>query len=50
VREILLATGNLTLLPDHIQEPNAPPEWRYFQIWMELRAELRRATSNSAKP
>lgn len=50
VREILLSTGNLTLLPDHVQEPNAPPEWRYFQIWMELRAELQRATSNSAKP
>ena len=38
VREILLATGNLKLLPDHIQEPGAPPEWRYFDIWMELRA------------
>jgi predicted NAD-dependent protein-ADP-ribosyltransferase YbiA (DUF1768 family) len=46
VREILLATGSLTLLPDHIQEKAAPPEWRYFQIWMELRAELQRATSN----
>lgn len=49
VREILLATGSLTLLPDHIQEPDAPPEWRYFQIWMELRAELPHATSSSSK-
>ena len=40
VREILLSTGNLTLLPDHIQEPDAPPEWRYYKIWMEFRAEL----------
>jgi predicted NAD-dependent protein-ADP-ribosyltransferase YbiA (DUF1768 family) len=40
VREILLSTGDLVLLPDHIQEPNAPPEWSYFKIWMELRAEL----------
>lgn len=40
VREILLSTGNLILLPDHIQEPNAPPEWSYFKIWMELRAQL----------
>ena len=40
VREILLATGNLTLLPDHIQEPNAPPEWAYFKIWMDIRSEL----------
>jgi predicted NAD-dependent protein-ADP-ribosyltransferase YbiA (DUF1768 family) len=49
VREILLATGSLTLLPDHIQEPDAPPEWRYFQIWVELRAELQHATSSSSK-
>jgi len=40
VREILLATGDLRLLPDHIQEPDSPPEWRYFEIWMEIRAEL----------
>jgi predicted NAD-dependent protein-ADP-ribosyltransferase YbiA (DUF1768 family) len=40
VREILLATGDLILRPDHIQEPNAPPEWRYFQIWMDIRSEL----------
>ena len=46
VREILFATGNLILRPDHIQEPGAPPEWRYFEIWMDLRAEL--ATSNRA--
>jgi predicted NAD-dependent protein-ADP-ribosyltransferase YbiA (DUF1768 family) len=25
VREVLLSTGNLILLPDHIQEPDAPP-------------------------
>jgi predicted NAD-dependent protein-ADP-ribosyltransferase YbiA (DUF1768 family) len=50
VRELLLATGNLILRPDHIQEPGAPPEWRYFEIWMDLRAELQRATSNSARP
>ena len=40
VREILLATGDLILRPDHIQEPDAPPEWRYFQIWMDIRSEL----------
>jgi predicted NAD-dependent protein-ADP-ribosyltransferase YbiA (DUF1768 family) len=43
VRRILLATGSLRLLPDHIQEPDSPPEWRYFEIWMELRGELQRA-------
>jgi len=41
VREALLSTGNLILLPDHIQEPNAPPEWAYFQIWMEVRKTIR---------
>lgn len=40
VREILLATGDLTLLPDHIQEAGAPPEWLYFRIWMEIRKQL----------
>ena len=40
VRKILLSTGHLVLLPDHIPEPDAPPEWAYFQIWMNLRSEL----------
>jgi len=43
VRRILLSTGDLKLLPDHIQETNAPPEWAYFEIWMEIRTELQRA-------
>lgn len=42
VREVLLATGHLILRPDHFEEPHAPPEWAYFKIWMELRAELQR--------
>lgn len=42
VREILLATGDLVLRPDHIEEPNPPPEWLYFRIWMGIRARLRR--------
>jgi predicted NAD-dependent protein-ADP-ribosyltransferase YbiA (DUF1768 family) len=41
VREILLATGGLILRPDHHPEADAPPEWRYYEIWMEIRAELR---------
>lgn len=45
VREVLLSTGNLTLLPDHIQEASAPPEWAYFTLWMEIRAELQRASA-----
>lgn len=43
VREILLSTGGLILRPDHVQEANAPPEWAYFQIWMEIRSELQHA-------
>jgi len=42
VREILLATGDLILRPDHGEEPDAPPEWLYFKVWMEMRIELRR--------
>jgi predicted NAD-dependent protein-ADP-ribosyltransferase YbiA (DUF1768 family) len=42
VREILLATGTLILRPDHTTEPDEPPEWRYNEIWMEIRAELQR--------
>jgi predicted NAD-dependent protein-ADP-ribosyltransferase YbiA (DUF1768 family) len=41
VREILLSTGDLILRPDHIEEPDPPPEWLYFRIWMEIRNELR---------
>ena len=41
VRRVLLSTGNLILRPDPKEEPDPPPEWRYFQIWMEFRAKLR---------
>lgn len=40
VRQVLLATGDLVLLPDHVQEKSAPPEWAYFRIWMDIRTEL----------
>jgi predicted NAD-dependent protein-ADP-ribosyltransferase YbiA (DUF1768 family) len=39
VKEALMSTGDLVLRPDHVQEKAAPPEWRYFEIWMELRKE-----------
>ncbi len=42
VRQVLLSTGHLILLADHIQEENAPPEWFYNRIWMELRGEMLR--------
>lgn len=40
VRKVLLATGDLVLKPDHHQEPDAPPEWRYFEILTRIRAKL----------
>lgn len=40
VKKVLLATGDLVLKPDHHQEPNAPAAWRYFEILMQIRAEL----------
>jgi len=47
VGRLLLATGDLVFKPDHIQEPNAPPAWEYFNIWMELRSELREKTGRT---
>jgi predicted NAD-dependent protein-ADP-ribosyltransferase YbiA (DUF1768 family) len=40
VKETLVSTGDLILRPDHFQEENPPDEWKYFQIWMDLRNEL----------
>ena len=42
VRRVLLATGNLILRPDHHSEPNAPPEWRYYEILTHIRTRLQR--------
>ena len=41
VQRVLLATGDLVLRPDHHQEPDAPPEWRYFELLTRIRDELR---------
>ncbi len=42
VKNVLLATGDLKLKPDHHQEPDAPAAWRYYEILTEIRAQLRR--------
>lgn len=42
VKEILLKTKNLELLPDHKVGKNDPPAWRYYTIWMEIRSKLKR--------
>jgi len=44
VKKVLLATGDLILKPDHHGEPNAPPEWRYYEIWMQIRKQLNRSS------
>ena len=41
VKRVLLSTGTLILRPDHYQDKDDPPEWRYFEIWMDLRGKLR---------
>jgi len=40
VKNVLLATGDLVLRPDHHQPADAPPSWQYFKIYTELRSEL----------
>jgi predicted NAD-dependent protein-ADP-ribosyltransferase YbiA (DUF1768 family) len=40
VKRILLATGDLILRPDHHGEASPPPEWKYYEIWLQLRSEL----------
>jgi predicted NAD-dependent protein-ADP-ribosyltransferase YbiA (DUF1768 family) len=40
VKRVLLATGDLILKPDHHPEPNAPAEWRYFEILTRIRSRL----------
>lgn len=37
VREALRSTGDLFLRPDHHQPEDAPPSWKYYLIWMEIR-------------
>jgi predicted NAD-dependent protein-ADP-ribosyltransferase YbiA (DUF1768 family) len=42
VQNILLATGDLILKPDHHQGTNAPAAWRYYEILTEIRTELQK--------
>jgi predicted NAD-dependent protein-ADP-ribosyltransferase YbiA (DUF1768 family) len=47
VKKVLLATGDLILKPDHHQEKDAPAAWRYYDILMKIRDELRHETGRS---
>ena len=42
VKRVLLATGDLVLKPDHRQEANAAMAWKYYDIWIQIRAEMRK--------
>lgn len=42
VKRILLGTGDLILKPDHHGEPDPPSEWKYYDIWMQIRSDLQR--------
>jgi hypothetical protein len=42
VKRVLLSTGDLVLKPDHLEEPNAPAAWHYYQILTEIRTTLRK--------
>ncbi|MBL7543468.1 MAG: NADAR family protein [Bdellovibrionaceae bacterium] len=42
VKKILLATGNLKLRPDHHEDKDATPAYRYYDIYMKLRSELQK--------
>lgn len=41
VKDVLMRTGSLILLPDHKTKSNDPPAWKYFDIWMEIREQLK---------
>ncbi len=42
VQKVLLATGDLVLKPDHHQEPDAAPAWRYYEILTSIRSDLQK--------
>jgi len=42
VKEVLLATGDLVLKPDHHEEAGARAAWHYCEILMRIRKELLR--------
>lgn len=40
VLEVILATKDLKLLPDHKVSEESPREWHYYLLWMDIRALL----------
>jgi hypothetical protein len=40
VKQILMKTGDLILRPDHHAEGCQAPEWKYYQLWKDIRETL----------
>ena len=49
VRDVLLATGDLELRPDHKQGPNPPPAYRYYDIYMDIRSDLQQQNKTASR-
>ena len=41
-RRVLLATGQLKLKPDHTEGECHAPEWKYYELWMDIRKDVMR--------
>ena len=41
VKQILLATGDLILKPDHHEDKDGTRAWKYYEIYMKLRTDLK---------
>lgn len=46
VKKILLSTGNLILKSDHKMGKDTPPAWKYHEIYMVIRDEIRQEGKN----
>jgi predicted NAD-dependent protein-ADP-ribosyltransferase YbiA (DUF1768 family) len=46
IKEVLLQTGDLKLLPDHKTYPDSPPAYHYYDIYMKIRGEYQNNTVN----
>jgi predicted NAD-dependent protein-ADP-ribosyltransferase YbiA (DUF1768 family) len=40
VKEVLLATGDLKLRPNHFEDSDGTKSWQYYSIWMKIRESL----------
>jgi predicted NAD-dependent protein-ADP-ribosyltransferase YbiA (DUF1768 family) len=49
IKDLLMRTGSLKLLPDHHQKPTDPPSYRYFEIYEKLRAEYQAQLNQPVK-